>query len=75
MVINCTAVMYSEFDELFWLIGEIFVETNQSLPVFYDYRRCTNRFSSPFATALLITGFNSAAFFDLAVNLNLERLK
>lgn len=69
------ALMYSEFDDLFWLIGETFVYTNQSLPVFYDPRRCTNRFSSPFATAILITGFNSDASFDLAENLNLERLK
>lgn len=66
--------MYSEFDDLFWLMGEDFVTTNQSLPVFYNPTRCTNGFSSPFATAILITGFNSAASFDLAVNLNLERL-
>ncbi|TNM90921.1 hypothetical protein fugu_003210 [Takifugu bimaculatus] len=36
VVINCKAVMYSEFDDLFWLIGEDFVTTNQSLPVFYN---------------------------------------
>lgn len=74
MVINCKAVMYSEFDNLFWLFGEVFVEMNQSLPLFYNLIRC-NGFSSPFATAILVTGINSSAYFDLAGNLNLEELK
>ncbi|XP_030582145.1 interleukin-18 receptor 1-like isoform X1 [Archocentrus centrarchus] len=37
VVIDCKAVMYSEFDELFWLSGTSFVEKNSSLPVFYNY--------------------------------------
>ncbi|XP_078102002.1 interleukin-1 receptor accessory protein-like [Sander vitreus] len=36
-VIDCKAVIYSDFDEVFWLIGKSFVETDNSLPVFYNY--------------------------------------
>ncbi|XP_045887840.1 interleukin-18 receptor 1-like isoform X2 [Micropterus dolomieu] len=36
VMIDCKAVMYSEFDEVFWLSGSSFVETNNSFPVFYN---------------------------------------
>ncbi|XP_047435873.1 uncharacterized protein LOC125005020 [Mugil cephalus] len=36
VVIDCEAVGYSNFDEVFWLSGESFVETNSSLPVYYS---------------------------------------
>ncbi|XP_078101988.1 interleukin-1 receptor accessory protein-like isoform X2 [Sander vitreus] len=36
-VIDCKAVIYSDFDEVFWLSGKSFVETDNSLPVFYNY--------------------------------------
>ncbi|XP_030581960.1 interleukin-1 receptor accessory protein-like isoform X2 [Archocentrus centrarchus] len=39
VVIDCKAVMYSEFEHLFWLSGTSFVEVNSSLPVFYNYTR------------------------------------
>uniref|UniRef100_A0A3Q3X7T3 Ig-like domain-containing protein n=1 Tax=Mola mola TaxID=94237 RepID=A0A3Q3X7T3_MOLML len=39
VVINCNAIMYSDFDEVFWLSGDSFVDTNDSLPVFYNYTR------------------------------------
>ncbi|XP_069553667.1 interleukin-18 receptor 1-like [Brachyistius frenatus] len=35
VVIDCEAVLYSDFDLVFWLSGKSFVETNNSLPVFY----------------------------------------
>ncbi|XP_065327625.1 uncharacterized protein LOC134617143 [Pelmatolapia mariae] len=37
VVIDCKAVMLSDTDELFWLSSDSFVETNSSLPVFYNY--------------------------------------
>ncbi|XP_011608353.2 interleukin-1 receptor accessory protein-like isoform X1 [Takifugu rubripes] len=37
VVIDCRAVMYSEFEEVFWLSGDSFVDTNESLPVYYNY--------------------------------------
>uniref|UniRef100_A0A3Q4BSJ3 Interleukin 18 receptor 1 n=1 Tax=Mola mola TaxID=94237 RepID=A0A3Q4BSJ3_MOLML len=37
--INCTASLYSEEDEVFWLNGDSFVETNDSLPIFYNFTR------------------------------------
>lgn len=37
VVIDCKAVLYSDFDEVFWLSGRSFVERNNSLPVFYNY--------------------------------------
>lgn len=39
VVIDCEAVMYSDFDEAFWLSGDSFVKKNSSLPVFYNYTR------------------------------------
>lgn len=39
LVIDCRAVMYSEFDEVFWLSGDSFVDTDESLPVYYNYTR------------------------------------
>ncbi|XP_070691781.1 uncharacterized protein [Pempheris klunzingeri] len=36
VVIDCKAVMDSYFDEVFWLSLKSFVETNDSLPVFYN---------------------------------------
>uniref|UniRef100_A0A8C9X2R2 Interleukin-1 receptor-like 1 n=2 Tax=Sander lucioperca TaxID=283035 RepID=A0A8C9X2R2_SANLU len=41
-VIDCKAVIYSDFDEVFWLSGKSFVETDNSLPVFYNYTRENN---------------------------------
>ncbi|XP_070761970.1 interleukin-1 receptor type 1-like [Enoplosus armatus] len=37
VVIDCKAVMNSDFDEVFWLSGNSFVGTNKGLPVFYNY--------------------------------------
>ncbi|XP_070821668.1 interleukin-18 receptor 1-like [Chaetodon trifascialis] len=37
VVIDCKAVLSSDFDEVFWLSGDSFVERNSSLPVFYNY--------------------------------------
>nr|XP_020460610.1 interleukin-1 receptor type 1-like [Monopterus albus] len=42
VVIDCKAVLYSDFDEVFWLSEESFVETNNNLSVFYNYTRETN---------------------------------
>lgn len=39
LVIDCQAVSYSEFDDVFWLIEDSFVDTNESLPVYYNYTR------------------------------------
>ncbi|XP_055363147.1 interleukin-18 receptor 1-like isoform X2 [Betta splendens] len=39
VVINCTAVLYSDFDEIIWLSDSSFVEQNHSFPVFYNYTR------------------------------------
>ncbi|KAK5601828.1 hypothetical protein CRENBAI_019934 [Crenichthys baileyi] len=39
VVIDCRAVMYSEFDDLFWLSENSFIDTNESLPVFNSYSR------------------------------------
>lgn len=38
-VIDCEAVVYSDFDEVFWLSGTSFVEKNNSFPVFYNCTR------------------------------------
>ncbi|XP_037610983.1 interleukin-1 receptor type 1-like isoform X2 [Sebastes umbrosus] len=35
-VIICKAVMFSQFDEVFWISGKSVVETNNSFPVFYN---------------------------------------
>lgn len=37
VVIDCKAVVYSDFDEVFWLSGNSFVETDDDLPVFYNF--------------------------------------
>ncbi|XP_040898459.1 interleukin-18 receptor 1-like [Toxotes jaculatrix] len=42
VVIDCKAVMYSDFDEVFWLSGESFVDKNHTLPVFYKCTRESN---------------------------------
>ncbi|XP_074521753.1 X-linked interleukin-1 receptor accessory protein-like 2 isoform X2 [Halichoeres trimaculatus] len=42
VVIECKAVVYSDFDDVFWLSGTSFVESNNSLPVFYNYTREQN---------------------------------
>ncbi|KAM4743685.1 uncharacterized protein FYW61_021983 [Anableps anableps] len=39
VVIECKAIMYSDFDVVFWLSENSFVDTNESLPVFYNYSR------------------------------------
>ncbi|XP_041649200.1 interleukin-1 receptor accessory protein-like [Cheilinus undulatus] len=39
VVIECKAVIYSDFDEVFWLSGTSFVERNDNLPVFYNSTR------------------------------------
>ncbi|XP_034730496.1 X-linked interleukin-1 receptor accessory protein-like 2 [Etheostoma cragini] len=41
-VIDCKAVMYSDFDEVFWLSGKSLVETDNSLPVFSNSTRENN---------------------------------
>nr|XP_020493648.1 interleukin-18 receptor 1-like isoform X2 [Labrus bergylta] len=42
VVIECTAVIYSDFDEVFWLSGSSFLERDNNLPVFYNYTRESN---------------------------------
>ncbi|KAK9542973.1 hypothetical protein VZT92_000791 [Zoarces viviparus] len=42
VVIDCEAVMYSDFDEVFWLDGKSEVKMNNSFPVFYNYTRENN---------------------------------
>ncbi|KAM7014977.1 uncharacterized protein LKV04_013008 [Tautogolabrus adspersus] len=42
VVIECTAVIYSNFDEVFWLSDTSFVERNNNLPVFYNNTRESN---------------------------------
>uniref|UniRef100_A0A3Q1IQS8 Interleukin 18 receptor 1 n=1 Tax=Anabas testudineus TaxID=64144 RepID=A0A3Q1IQS8_ANATE len=37
VVIDCKAVVHSDFDEVFWLSDTSFVETNDSFPIFYNY--------------------------------------
>ena len=37
VVIDCQAVAYSEFDEVFWLMDGSFVKRDSSLPVFYNF--------------------------------------
>ncbi|KAI9533102.1 hypothetical protein NQZ68_026655 [Dissostichus eleginoides] len=41
-VIDCKALMYSDFDEVFWFSTDSFVETNSSFPVFYNYTKEIN---------------------------------
>nr|XP_046247507.1 interleukin-18 receptor accessory protein-like isoform X2 [Scatophagus argus] len=43
LVIDCEAVLYSEFDEVYWRSGTSFLETNDSLPVFYNLTRQNNK--------------------------------
>lgn len=38
-MIDCKAVVYAEYDEVFWLIGESVVDNESSLRVFYNYSR------------------------------------
>ncbi|KAM8893650.1 uncharacterized protein AB9W97_010674 [Spinachia spinachia] len=42
VVVDCEAVMYSDFDEVFWLGGNSEVEMNTSFPVFYNETRESN---------------------------------
>ncbi|XP_072237418.1 interleukin-1 receptor type 1-like [Leuresthes tenuis] len=42
VVIECKAVLYSRFDDVFWLSGTSFIKTNNKLPVFYNYSRIEN---------------------------------
>ncbi|XP_054900719.1 uncharacterized protein LOC129369392 [Poeciliopsis prolifica] len=39
LVIECKAVAYSDHDMVFWLSENSFVDTDESLPVFYNYSR------------------------------------
>lgn len=39
VAIDCKAVVYSDFDEVFWLSDTSFVEMNDSFSVFYNYTR------------------------------------
>eukprot|EP00066_Takifugu_rubripes_P019089 XP_011608355.1 PREDICTED: interleukin-18 receptor 1-like isoform X1 [Takifugu rubripes] len=66
VVINCKAVMYSEFDDLFWLIGEDFVTTNQSLPVFYKSTSSESKSGEINMTASLV--FSNVSEADLLRN-------
>uniref|UniRef100_A0A3B3W3K1 Interleukin 18 receptor 1 n=1 Tax=Poecilia latipinna TaxID=48699 RepID=A0A3B3W3K1_9TELE len=38
-VIECKAVAYSDYDVVFWLSENSFVDTDESLPVFYNFSR------------------------------------
>ncbi len=39
MVIDCEADLSSNFDGVFWLSGNLSVETDSNLPVFYNSTR------------------------------------
>ncbi|XP_014837004.1 PREDICTED: interleukin-1 receptor type 2-like isoform X1 [Poecilia mexicana] len=39
LVIECKAVAYSDYDVVFWLSENSFVDTDESLPVFYNFSR------------------------------------
>lgn len=39
VVIDCQAVVYSEFDEVFWLMDDAFVKRDNSSPVFYKFNK------------------------------------
>uniref|UniRef100_UPI003AACBB89 interleukin-18 receptor 1-like n=1 Tax=Centroberyx gerrardi TaxID=166262 RepID=UPI003AACBB89 len=53
-VINCTAVVYSDFDEVFWLIGKSFVERNESLPIYYNTTNETSGEQTKIKASLVI---------------------
>ncbi|XP_039464856.1 uncharacterized protein LOC116311685 isoform X2 [Oreochromis aureus] len=65
VVIDCKAVTSSDIDELFWLNGDSFVETNSSLPVFYNYT-CVNNTEEINMTASLV--FRQVSEEDLSKN-------
>ncbi|CAI5645088.1 unnamed protein product [Oreochromis niloticus] len=65
VVIDCKAVTSSDIDELFWLSGDSFVETNSSLPVFYNYT-CVNNTEEINMTASLV--FRQVSEEDLSKN-------
>lgn len=65
VVINCTAFVNSNFDEVFWLSGTSFVETDNSLPVFYNYTRVKNAKEERMTASLV---FNKISEEDLLRN-------
>ncbi|XP_034730484.1 interleukin-1 receptor-like 1 isoform X2 [Etheostoma cragini] len=64
-VIDCTAVMFSDFDELFWLSEKSIVERNNSLPVFYNYTTNTTDGKKTMTASLV---FKKVSEDDLSTN-------
>ncbi|XP_068586730.1 interleukin-18 receptor 1-like isoform X2 [Cebidichthys violaceus] len=63
VVIDCEAVLYSVFDEVFWEDGKSEVETNNSFPVFYNYTRENNDGETKMTASLV---FKSVSEEDLS---------
>ncbi|XP_029310793.1 interleukin-1 receptor accessory protein-like 1-B isoform X2 [Cottoperca gobio] len=66
VVIDCKAFLYSDFDEVFWLRGKSFVETNTSFPVFYNSTRIEINAEEITMTASLV--FKKVSEEDLTKN-------
>ncbi|CAI5645081.1 unnamed protein product [Oreochromis niloticus] len=65
VVIDCKAVMMSDFDDLFWLSGSSFVDKDTSLPVFYNDTRVDSREEISMTTSLI---FRKVSEDDLSKN-------
>ncbi|XP_073321058.1 interleukin-1 receptor type 1-like isoform X2 [Pagrus major] len=63
VVIDCQAVVYSEFDEVFWLMDKSFVGRNDSLPVFYKFKQERNAEEIKLTASLV---FNKVSKEDVA---------
>ncbi|XP_039866655.1 interleukin-1 receptor accessory protein-like [Simochromis diagramma] len=65
VVIDCKAVMMSGTDDLFWLSGSSFVDTDTSLPVFYNDTRVISTEEIRMRTSLI---FRKVSEDDLSKN-------
>uniref|UniRef100_A0A3Q2UZM8 Interleukin 18 receptor 1 n=1 Tax=Haplochromis burtoni TaxID=8153 RepID=A0A3Q2UZM8_HAPBU len=65
VVIDCKAVMMSETDDLFWLSGSSFVDTDTSLPIFYNDTRVISTEEISKTTSLI---FRKVSEDDLSKN-------
>ncbi|XP_036952492.1 interleukin-18 receptor 1-like [Acanthopagrus latus] len=63
VVIDCQAVVYSEFDEVFWLMDDAFVKRDNSSPVFYKFNNEHNAEETKLTASLV---FNKVSEEDLA---------
>lgn len=65
VMIDCKAVMMSDTDDLFWLSGNSFVDTDTSLPVFYNDTRVISTEEISMTTSLI---FRKVSEEDLSKN-------